>query len=179
MLYKILLSGFAGLSLIACGGTKSNPNTSANTNENVANIVSNSPADAKPEVSTNTASPNPANANNPTNEKPEKPAESTPKRLVFNKGTTNTIEYFDLAPGEGKKFVVGAKSGQNLVVANGGDGSQITLLTKGKTVDVTNEDGRLDATTIAGGDFIFEVKNTGKAKLKASINVIIENIGDD
>ena len=121
----------------------------------------------------------PANANKPANATAAKPAPSAPKRISFSKGATNTIESFDLAPGEAKQFVVGAKSGQNLVVDDGGSGSQITLLTKGKTVDVTHEKGRLDATTTGGGDFIFEVKNTGKAKLKASVNIIIETIGDE
>lgn len=174
-LHKVALSSFLGFSLIGCGGapTNSNATNTANTNTanaaNTANTTVNAPANA-------IASPN---ANTPMNATAAKPAESGPKRLNFPKGTTNTIENFDLAPGEAKQFVVGAAKGQNLVVDNGGDGSQITLLTKGKTVDVTNENGRLDATTTAGGDFVFEVKNTGKAKLKASINVMIENIGDD
>lgn len=171
MLNKTVLIGFLAVTLMACGGTpapvNSNATNTANTNTaNVANTTK-PPANA------------PANANTPANTTAAKPAPSEPKRINFSKGTTNTIENFDLEPGETKQFVVGAKSGQNLVVDNGGDGSQITLLTKGKTVDVTNEKGRLDATTTAAGDFVFEVKNTGKAKLKASINVIIENIGDD
>ncbi len=155
---------------MACGGNVApvNTNTVANTNAaNVANVNT-----------TNVANTAIVATNKPANTA-AKPAPSGPKRLNFSKGTSNTIEYFDLAPGEAKQFVVGAKSGQNLVVDNGGDGSQITLVTKGKTVDVTNEDGRIDATTTAGGDFVFEVKNTGKAKLKASVNVMIETIGDD
>ena len=170
MIKKLAFIGFTGFSLMACGGNVApvNTNTVANTNAaNVANVNT-----------TNVANTAIVATNKPANTA-AKPAPSGPKRLNFSKGTSNTIEYFDLAPGEAKQFVVGAKSGQNLVVDNGGDGSQITLVTKGKTVDVTNEDGRIDATTTAGGDFVFEVKNTGKAKLKASVNVMIETIGDD
>ncbi|MBX7170561.1 MAG: hypothetical protein K1X72_06355 [Pyrinomonadaceae bacterium] len=173
MLKQTTLISFLGLSLMACGGTTTPVNSNA---ANTANTNT-----AKPANTANTAAPTnaPANTNTPANSTAAKPASNEPKRLNFPKGTTNTIEYFDLEPGEAKQFVVGAAKGQNLVVDNGGDGSQITLITKGKTVDVTNEGGRLDATTTAGGDFVFEVKNTGKAKLKASINVMIENIGDD
>ena len=170
MLKKTALIGLFGLALTACGG-----NTAPNSNQtDTANSNTTKPANT---ATSPTAAP--ANANAPANTTAAKPEADGTKRLNFPKGTTNTIEYFDLEPGEAKQFVVGAKSGENLVVDNGGERSQITLLTKGKTVDVTNENGRLDATTTAGGDFVFEVKNTGKAKLKASINVIIENIGDD
>lgn len=175
-LHKVALSSFLGFSLIGCGGapTNSNAANTANTNTaNAANTTVNAPANAIASPNANT----PANAS--ANTTAAKPAASQPKRLNFPKGTTNTIESFDLDPGEAKQFVVGAKSGQNLVIDNGGDGSQIILITKGKTVDVTNEKGRLDATTTAAGDFVFEVKKPGKAKLKASINVMIENIGDD
>ncbi len=170
MLNKTILISFLAVSLIGCGGNSapvSNATNIANTNTaNVANTTNTTNAVVN------------APANKPANATAAKSAPSV-KRLNFPKGTSNTIEYFDLAPGEAKQFVVGAKSGQNLVVDNGGDGSQITLLTKGKTVDVTNEGGRLDATTTGNGDFIFEVKNTGKAKLKASVNVMIETIGND
>ena len=172
MLKRTILIGFLAVSLIGCGGTPAPVSNAANTaNTNTANV-------ANTTNTTNAVVNAPANANKPANATAAKPAPSV-KRLNFPKGTSNTIEYFDLAPGEAKQFVVGAKSGQNLVVDNGGDGSQITLLTKGKTVDVTNEGGRLDATTTGNGDFIFEVKNTGKAKLKASVNVMIETIGND
>lgn len=167
MLNKTLIISFLAVSLIGCGGTTAPVSNATNTtNANTANVAN----------TTNTTN---KVINAPANATAAKPAPSGPKRISFSKGSTNTIESFDLAPGEAKQFVVGAKSGQNLVVDDGGSGSQITLLTKGKTVDVTNEKGRLDATTTGGGDFIFEVKNTGKAKLKASVNVIIETIGDD
>lgn len=170
MLNKIIFIGLAGFSLIACGGNAANVNTTnANTaNTNSANVAANAPA--------KTAN---AAANKPANTTAAKPADSAPKRLSFPKGTTNTVEYFDLEPGAAKKFVIGAKSGQDLTIANAGEGGKTTMLTKGKLVDVTEDETTYNATTTGGGDFIFEVSNPTKKKIKASINVMIVTIGDD
>jgi hypothetical protein len=167
MLNKIIFIGFAGFSLMACSGNTANVNTtnanSATTNG--ANTAANAPA--------NTA------VNKPAATTAAKPAESAPKRISFSKGATNTVEHFDLEPGAVKKFVIGAKSGQDLTIANSGEGGKTTMLTKGKLVDVTEDANTYNATTTGGGDFIFEVSNPTKKKIKASINVIIETIGDD
>jgi hypothetical protein len=172
---KILFTFLAGLSLAACNSGTAPVNSTANTN--AANATANAPANAP----ANTA--NAANASNAPVNKPAntaaKTAESGPKRLIFNKGTTNTIEYFDLEPGEAKQFVVGAKKGQDLTIASGGEGGKTTMLTKGKLVDITEEPNNYNATTIEGGDFVFEISNPTKKKIKASINVIIETIGND
>lgn len=46
-------------------------------------------------------------------------------------------------------------------------------------VDETNDSTSYNGTTIAGGDFVFEVANTAKKKNKSSVNVVIETIGND
>lgn len=175
MLNKIIFIGLAGFSLIACGGNTANVNT-ANVNTANANSAAANSTNAPANAPANTAN---AAANKPANTTAAKPADSAPKRLSFPKGTTNTVEYFDLEPGESKKFVVGAKSGQDLTIANAGEGGKTTMLTKGKLVDVTEDATTYNATTTGGGDFIFEVSNPTKKKIKASINVIIETIGDE
>ena len=109
---------------------------------------------------------------------PPNQLQSGPKRISFTKGSTNAIEYFDLEVGESKKFVIGAAKGQDLTIGNGGD-VKITMITKGKLVDETNDETSYNGTTIGGGDFIFEVTNTAKKKIKSSVNVMIQTIGDD
>jgi hypothetical protein len=166
MIKKTLFIGFAGLSLMACGGNVPTPNTNP-TNANVAiNSVANT---------TNTAN---ISANKPANATAAKPAPSGPKRISFSKGSTNAIEYFELEPGEKKQFVIGAAKGQDVTIGNGGD-LKIAMITKGKMVDETNDSTSYNGTTTAGGDFIFEAVNTAKKKNKSSVNVIIETIGDD
>ncbi len=168
MLKKTILIGFTGLSLMACGGNVApvNTNPAANTPAaNVANAVN----------TTNTAN---VAANKPANTTAAKPAPSGPKRISFSKGSTNAIEYFELDPGEKKQFVIGAAKGQDVTIGNGGD-LKIAMITKGKMVDETNDSTSYNGTTIAGGDFIFEVTNTAKKKNKSSVNVIIETIGDE
>ena len=150
---------------MACGGTATN----VNTNANAANTVAN----AKP-ANTNTANAT-ANANANTT----KPASSDPKRISFSKGADNTVENFDLEPGQSKKFVIGAKKGQDLTIADADQTAKITMLTKGKLVDVTDDPGNYNATTTADGDLVFEISNPTKKKIKAAINVMIITIGDD
>lgn len=174
MLKQTALISFLGLSLMACGGTpapvNSNATNTTNTNTanaanvtNTANVPTNAPANA------------PANTANTT---AAKPAPSGPKRINFTKGSTNAIEYFDLEVGESKQFVIGAAKGQDVTIGNGGD-IKITMITKGKMVDETNDSSSYNGTTTAGGDFVFEVTNTAKKKIKSSVNVIIETIGNE
>lgn len=168
MLKKTILIGFTGLSLMACGGNVAPVNTNPAANTPAANV-------ANAANTTNTAN---VAANKPANTTAAKPAPSGPKRISFSKGSTNAIEYFELDPGEKKQFVIGAAKGQDVTIGNGGD-LKIAMITKGKMVDETNDSTSYNGTTIAGGDFIFEVTNTAKKKNKSSVNVIIETIGDE
>ena len=166
MIKNLIFIGFAGFLLMACGGNT----VTVNSNTAVANTT----------VPTNAANTANTAVNKPANTTATvKPAENEPKRLTFSKGTTNTIEYFDLEPGESKKFVVGAKTGQDLTIANAGEGGKTTMLTKGKLVDINEDATTYNATTTGSGDFVFEVSNPTKKKIKASVNVMIQNIGDD
>jgi streptogramin lyase len=171
MLKQTALISFLGLSLIACGGTPAPVNSNATNTANVANTTNASNA-------TNAVANTPANANKPANATAAKPAQSGPKRISFTKGSTNAIEYFELEVGESKQFVIGAAKGQDITIGNGGD-LKITMITKGKMVDETNDSTSYNGTTNAGGDFVFEVTNTAKKKNKSSVNVIIETIGND
>jgi len=163
MIKQITIFAFAAICLMACGGTSTNVTINAN--------AANTTANAKP-ANTNTA-----NAN--TNTNAAKPAESGPKRISFSKGADNTVENFDLEPDQSKKFVVGAKKGQDLTIADADQTAKITMLTKGKLVDINDKPGNYNATTIANGDIVFEISNPTKKKIKASINVMIITIGDD
>lgn len=169
MIKQIIIFAFASLCLMACGGTATNTNT--NTNANAANTAAN----AKP------ANTNAVNANTAANANTAKPVDGEPTRLSFKKGTDNTVENFDLEPGQSKKFVVGAKKGQDVTIADADKAAKITMITpaKGKLVDVTDEIGNYNATTVADGDLVFEISNPTKKKIKAAINVMIVTIGDD
>lgn len=167
MIKQIAIFAFASLCLMACGGTATNTNTNAN--------AANTAANAKPaNIST-------ANSNTSANANTTKPADGEPTRLSFKKGTDNTVENFDLEPGQSKKFVVGAKKGQDVTIADADKAAKITMITpaKGKLVDVTDELGNYNATTVADGDLVFEISNPTKKKIKAAINVMIVTIGDD
>lgn len=182
MLKQLLFIGSIGLFAMACGGNTVTVNT--NTNSNAANVAANASTNvtntANVANTTNTGNPaaNSANVNKTANTTAAKPAQSGPKRISFTKGSTNAIEYFDLEVGESKQFVVGAAKGQDLTIGSGGD-LKFTMITKGKMVDETNDSTSYNGTTIAGGDFVFEVTNTATKKNKTSINVIIQTIGDD
>lgn len=117
----------------------------------------------------------PANptTNSIPNETEEKQTLGEPKRIVFTKGSTNSIEYFDLKVGESKQFVIGVSKGQDVIIGNGGD-IEITMITKGKMTEETNDSTSYHGITTAGGDLVFEVKNTAKNKIESSVNVLIE-----
>jgi hypothetical protein len=97
-----------------------------------------------------------------------------PKRITIDKGSVNSIEYFDLEIGESKQFVIQADKGKSLTIGNGGD-IQITMITKGKMKEESNDPTSYNGITTSSGDFIFEVKNTAKQKIQSSVNVFVEN----
>lgn len=166
-----ILIALVGSLAIACGmipGT----NTSTNTNANVANTASNATA--------NTANANVANANANANSNANTaaPANTGPKRISFGKGQSSAAENVLLQPGESKKFVIGVKAGQYLSIDSSAKEATISILTKGKTTDVSEEDGNYYATTTAAGDIIFQITNATKKLFKSSINVNIEYQGE-
>jgi hypothetical protein len=98
----------------------------------------------------------------------------TPQQISFPKGKSETDESITLAPGESKKFVVGAKIGQIFYVDAESKDVEISMV-KGKVAtDATlSEPGHYDTTLLANGDFVFEVKNTSENEVNTTIKVII------
>ena len=167
---KLLLIGLTGLFLTACGG-----NAAVNSNVSQANAANT--ANAVNVVNANAAQPT-ANVNKTENTNAAKPADNGPKRVSFGKGQTTSAENMVLAPGESKKFVIGAKKGQVLSIDSSAHEAKITLLTKGKDSDSNTEDGHFDTTLTGDGDFIFEVSNPTKKEFKTSVNIAIDFIAD-
>ena len=158
------------LLMMACGGILpgTNTNTVTTTNTNVS--AANTPGS----TNTTNANANTANANAST----PKPVDNGPKRISFGKGQTTGSENVMLAPGESKKFVVGVAEGQFLSIESSAKEATISMLTKGKTTDVTEEDGLYNATTTAKGDIVFQITNGTKKPFKSSIRVSIDFQGE-
>lgn len=164
MLRKVLVVAVAALT-INCGG--SSPNSS-NSPENTANT----PGSNKP--ATNAA---PANAANSAVNKPDataKPAASGPQRISFAAGKSEGKVEVKLGPNASKQFVVGAKTGQILMVESDSFETKISMV-KGKVAkDATMEEpGHYDTTLLEDGDYVFEVKNTQPVEMKTVVTVII------
>lgn len=128
----------------------SSPNVNSNSNSNFA-VVTN------------------ANVNSNAN---AKPAENSPKRIIFNKGANWGSVNVTLAAGAAQKFIVGAKSGQMMTVETSSKETSVNL-TKGKA-ETTEDFGFLDAELKANGDYVFEVRNGTKKEIKTSVKVTIE-----
>lgn len=160
-LLKILAVGTLCLAFFGC------KSETANTNSNTAasGAASNTNANANVAVNANTNANANANAN-------AKPADNSPKRIVFNKGANWGAVNITLAAGASQKFVVGAKSGQTMDVEVSSKDTSVNLI-KGKA-QTTEDFGYLNAELQANGDYIFEVKNSTKKEIKTSVKVTIE-----
>ena len=181
MLNKIILLSFVAISLTACGGNNANVNSTLNTNNtNVANtpvnanVNSNSTNTNSTTTNTNVNKPADTNVNKPANTTAAKPAETSPKRIAFAAGKSEGKENITLAAGASKQFVVGAKTGQILMIDAASKDTKISLI-KGKvaTNATLEEPGHYDTTLLDNGDFVFEVKNISKGELKTTIEVVI------
>lgn len=154
----MLIIGFICTAFVGC---KSNSVENSNANTVISgggNVNSNVNANANLTVNTN------ANA---------KPAiDNSPKRISFNKGANWGSVNITLAPGASQKFVVGAKSGQTMDVEVSSKETSVNLI-KGKA-QTTEDFGYLNAELQANGDYVFEVKNSGKKEIKTSVKVSIE-----
>ena len=173
MLNKIILLSFVAISLTACGGNNANVNSTLNTNNtNVANTPVNANVNSN-STNTNSTTTN-TNVNNPANTTAAKPAETSPKRIAFAAGKSEGKENITLAAGASKQFVVGAKTGQILMIDAASKDTKISLI-KGKvaTNATLEEPGHYDTTLLDNGDFVFEVKNISKGELKTTIEVVI------
>lgn len=101
----------------------------------------------------------------------QKPADSSPKRIAFNKGANWGAVNITLGAGEAQKFIIGAKSGQTMEVEVSSKETSVNLL-KGKA-ETTEDFGFLNAELQSNGDYVFEVKNSGKKEVKTSVKVTI------
>lgn len=151
-----------GLFLTACGG--STPPATTTTNA--------IPAPSAAAASNANAAPANANANK------AKPADSGPTRISFGKGQTSGSENVTLAPGESKKFVIGVGEGQLLSINSSASEATISVLTKGKTTDVSESDGSYNAMTTSKGDLVFQITNGTKKPFKSSVRVEINSQGE-
>jgi len=157
---------------MACGGILPGANTNTQLTTNVITAPANTPGTAN----TSNSNANTANAN--ANASTPKPVDNSPKRISFGKGQTTGSENVMLAPGESKKFVVGVAEGQFLSIESSAKEATISILTKGKTTDVSEEDGFYSATTTAKGDILFQITNGTKKPFKSSIRVSIDFQGE-
>lgn len=161
MTKKMLLIGILSAGLMACGG---NPATNTNSDVvigggntfNIANTVNSN------------INPN-ANLTN-VNTKPA--ADNSPKRISFGKGSNWGTATVTLAPNAVQLFVINAKSEQVMEVESSSKDIAINLR-KGKA-ETTEDFGFLHAELQSNGDYVFEVQNTSKKEVKASIKVTIE-----
>ena len=156
--------------VMACGGILPGANTNTSSTTNAA------PANAPGTTNTSNANANTNTAN--TNASTPKPVDNSPKRISFGKGQTTGSENVMLAPGESKKFVIGVAEGQFLSIESSAKEATISILTKGKTTDVSEEDGYYNATTTAKGDILFQISNGTKKPFKSSIRVSIDFQGE-
>jgi hypothetical protein len=164
MFKKIFIIGLIGSFLMACGGNSATNVNNANVN---ANLVSGGNAGNVANANVN------SNANSNTANVVAKPVvDNSPKRISFGKGANWGTSNVTLAPNATQLFVVGAKSGQTMDVEASSKDVAINLR-KGKA-QTTEDFGYLNAELQANGDYVFEVKNTTKKEVKASIKVTIE-----
>lgn len=156
---KIILLCLTALFLLAC---KTPPATN------------NSPANQAPAAAaSNQTAATPVNtASGETNAEASKVLSvETPKRISFSKGANWGSVNITLLPNTAQTFVVSAKSGQTLSVDS--SSKELTInLNKGKA-ETTEDIGFLNAELLGNGDYVFEVRNTGKKEVKSSIKVTI------
>lgn len=168
MLKKSLIVAAVAFTISCAGSAPTNSNSAANN--------TNSPGSNKTE-NTAPANATPANTANKAENKPNadvKPAASGPQRISFAPGKSEGKVEVKLGPNASKQFVVGAKTGQILMVESDSFETKITMV-KGKVAkDATLEEpGHYDTTLLEDGDYVFEVKNTQKVEMVTTVTVII------
>jgi hypothetical protein len=163
MFRKILLTGSIALFLSACGGNSTQEQSPA--------------ADGKAAVNVEkTTAPSPettAKVKENNDAQPTKTIDNSPKRIVFNKGANWGAVNVALAAGAAQKFVVGARGSQIMSVESSSKDISINLLEG--DAQTTEDFGFLRAELESNGDFVFEVRNSTKKEIKASVKVTIED----
>jgi hypothetical protein len=99
-------------------------------------------------------------------------------RISFPPGRAGVSETVTLSPGETAKYVVAARAAQLLSFDSSEKEAAISLLS-GKVTAQLSEPGHFEATLLAKGDYIFEVKNTSAEELTVIVTVVINDIHVD
>lgn len=92
-------------------------------------------------------------------------------RVQFEKGKSMAIIPVKLEKYDRKRFVVGARKGQTLIVSTAAKGISFNLF-KGEG-DVENTENRMTVKLNENGDFVFEVENNNENDAEFSITVEI------
>ena len=148
---------------VSCSSSGSDAAVGTVNNTNSVQAASPSPSSAESTANVNT------NANTVQ--------DAGPQRIVFAKGANWGTANLSLAPNSAKRFVVSAKSGQTMDVEVSSKETSVNLI-KGKA-ETTEDFGYLRVELISNGDYVFEVRNSTKKAIKASVKVTIENPAAD
>ncbi|MGQ0543606.1 MAG: hypothetical protein ACT4O9_17470 [Blastocatellia bacterium] len=92
------------------------------------------------------------------------------ERVLFAKGTSGKTFTTNIAGGEAKRFIVGARAGQRLSVSINTDRASLRLLGEARVTEGINS---FVAVLPRNGDYTFEVQNNADNNLKIAINVKI------
>jgi hypothetical protein len=92
------------------------------------------------------------------------------QRINFAKGTSGTTMTVKIPAGEGRRYIVGARSGQILDVSTNTDKADLRLLEDAETTQNTNG---FSATLPKSGDYTVEVTNFENSPLEVILNIRI------
>ncbi len=174
---NLIILALATLAFAACSSTQPAANNASNTTAPANKSNASAPAAATPASN--------ANANSNANKSADlaaKTEDSAPKRIMFAKGTVESVETVTLAPGATKQFILGATGAQTLFITPGSD--QLTFrIVRGIAGELIKaDDGTYSAETKGNngvkGDIVFEVKNPTKTEIKSKLTIAIEDFAD-
>ncbi|PYS99617.1 MAG: hypothetical protein DMF63_11070 [Acidobacteria bacterium] len=93
------------------------------------------------------------------------------ERITFEKGKSGATFTANVGGSDSKKFVVGARAGQTLMVSVGSERSAVRLITAAR---VTEGEHKFSAVLPKSGDYIFEVSNESATEDEITITVKIQ-----
>ena len=103
--------------------------------------------------------------------KPVRTAMYPTERIIFDKGTSGKTFKTEIAAGERKRFVVGAKAGQRLTVSAGVTEAQLRLLEDARVTEGINN---FLAVLPKTGDYTIEVSNSTDKLIEVIVNIKIQ-----
>ena len=93
------------------------------------------------------------------------------ERVTFAKGTTGKTFKTTIPVGEGKRFIVGARSGQRLSASTDSSDAQLRLLEDARVTEGINN---FLAILPKSGDYTIEIRNNGDQELTITVNIRID-----